>query len=414
MTDQPYRHTRRRSRALSLSTLSPQAGDLPWWKRALVRPEPLHVDAGAHGELLVARIRIAVLVLLLPIPVTNLLLSHDATESLVGLWTLLVALGCAIGLALLLQRDVYRPWLGMASSLIDVSTVSSVLGVFLLLDSPLTAVNSRPTFECYFLAIGATALRYDPRVCLFAGLAAMLQYLGLVVYADRHWDLAQLADHGTPYGRFDWATQIARLILLGVAALLATAIVLRSQALRRLSRCDRLTGLPNRSYFDEQMDAILARTRRLGTSLAVAMIDVDHFKRYNDSHGHAAGDVALRAVALCIQNAVRDGDLVVRYGGEEFVAVLPSMGAEAAHARLEEIRRAVEDLAIPLPRQSGAARITISAGIASYGADGTQAEDLLDRADARLFEAKQGGRNRVVSVSGGEGRTWNPRPGVVS
>ncbi len=414
MAAPPYRHSRRRSRAISLPGLLPQAEDMPWWKRALARPEPLHLDAGAHGELLVARIRIVLLALLLPIPVANLMVSGEAAESLVGLLTLLAALALALGLAVLLQRDVYRPWLGMVSSLIDVCAVSSALGVFLLLDAPLTTVNSRPTFECYFLAIGATALRYDPRVCLLAGLVAILQYLGLVVYADRHWDLERLAAQGNDYGRFDWATQVSRLILLGAAALLATVIVLRSQALRRQSRSDRLTGLPNRSYFDEQMDAVLARARRQGTSLAVAMIDVDHFKRYNDSHGHAAGDLALQAVARCIQQALREGDLVVRYGGEEFVAVLPGIGAEAAQARLEEIRRAVEDLAIPLPRQSSAARITISAGIAVYGPDGTQAEDLLDRADARLFEAKQRGRNRVIAVLGGEGRTWDPRPEAAS
>lgn len=409
-----YRYSRRRSQAISLPTLLPPADDLPWWKRAFVQPEPLHVDAGAQGELLVARIRIVLLFLLLPIPVANLVLMHDASESLVGLLTLLAALACAIGLAILLQRDVYRPWLGMASSLVDVTAVSVALGVFLLMDAPLTTVNSRPTFECYFLAIGATALRYDPRVCLLAGVVAVLQYLGLVLYADLHWDLRALAVTATSYGEFDWATQVSRFVLLGVASLLATAIVLRSQKLRHQSRSDRLTGLPNRSYFDEQMDAVLARTRRLGAQLALAMIDVDHFKRYNDTHGHAAGDVALRTVGGSIQAGLRQGDLVVRYGGEEFVAVMPGIDSEAAAARLEEIRLTVEGLNIPVPRGNSTARVTISAGVACYGADGVQAEDLLDRADARLFEAKQAGRNRVVWVSTGEGRTWNPKPEVAS
>jgi diguanylate cyclase (GGDEF)-like protein len=178
--------------------------------------------------------------------------------------------------------------------------------------------------------------------------------------------------------------------------MLAAAIVLRSQWLRRQSRSDRLTGLPNRSYFEERVEAELSRARRYAEPVAFAMIDIDHFKRYNDTWGHAAGDVALRLVAGAILAGTRESDLVVRYGGEEFVALFPGMDSAAARDRVEEIRRTVAELQIPIPRRVEVGGVTISAGLSAYGYDGTRADDLLDRADARLFEAKEAGRNMVV------------------
>ena len=225
---------------------------------------------------------------------------------------------------------------------------------------------------------------------------AIFQYLGLVLVAHLAFDLTnpELEQHG--YGAFDWATQVSRLVLLGVATLLSVALVLRSQRLRRQSRSDRLTGLPNRGYFDERVEAELSRARRYGEPVALLMIDVDHFKLFNDSQGHAAGDVALKVVARALQSTTRQSDVVVRYGGEEFVALLPGIGPAAAIERAEAIRQLVDGLPISLPRSGELAQVTISVGVASYGFDGTRAEDLLDVADARLFRAKEGGRNRVL------------------
>jgi diguanylate cyclase (GGDEF)-like protein len=393
----PYRHARRTSRALPIPPVAvkppPEPGIV---RRLLTPPDSLQLDAGASGELLVARVRLLLVLLLLPIPLTSVFFGNNISESAVGLSTNLAALTFSWTLYYILKRGFYRPWLGFATSLMDVSFVSAALGVFLLLNAPHTTVNSRPTFEVYFLAIGATSLRYDTRISLAAGLLAIVEYTALVLIATTFWDLNDPRYAPFPYGLFDWPTQISRLILLGVASLLAGAIVLRSQGLRRLSRSDRLTGLPNRGYFDERVQAELSRARRYNQPLSMAMIDVDLFKRFNDSHGHAAGDQALRLVARCILDSIRQSDLVVRYGGEEFVAVFPGMDPEAAFERVEAIRKTVAEVPMPLPRRGNVAHLTISAGIAVYGADGTTAEDLLDKADDRLFMAKEAGRNRVV------------------
>jgi two-component system cell cycle response regulator len=391
-----FRIHRRTSRAISTGEAVRTVSEPPAWRRLLLPPDPLQMDAGAEGELIVARVRTILIVLLLPIPIINLLFDPFLSPGLVGLGICLLALGLSVAAQQVLKRNFYRPWLGLATSLLDVSLVSAGLAAFLFLDEPITAVNSRLLFEVYFVAIGATALRYDARISVAAGVVAMAQYGILVAVAQTHWDLTDPGIDPRGYGSFDWATQISRVLLLAVFTLLAAAIVLRSQRLRRQSRSDRLTGLPNRSYFDERVLAELSRARRYHEPVALAMIDVDHFKQFNDRWGHAAGDVALRLVARAILAAIRQSDLVVRYGGEEFVALFPGMDSAAAMDRVEEIRRAVEALPLPIPRRKDVARVTISIGLASYGFDGTQAEDLLDRADARLFEAKEKGRNRVV------------------
>lgn len=391
-----YRFHRRSSRALSEGQGLPTVQEASSWRRLFAAPDALELDAGAEGELIVARVRTVLILVLTPIPIINLVMDPNRAAGLVGVATVSVALVLSVGAQQLLKRDFYRSWLGLATSLLDVSLVSAGLAAFLFLRQPITTVNSRLLFEVYFIAIGATALRYDARISVAAGLVAMVQYVALVLYTHATWNLTDPALDLHTYGSFDWATQASRMVLLAVATLLAVAIVLRSQQLRRQSWSDRLTGLPNRSYLDERMHAELARARRYNEPVALAMIDVDHFKRFNDTWGHAAGDVALRMVARAILASIRQSDLVVRYGGEEFVALFPGMDSAAALERVEEIRRTVEATPAPIPRRSDVAAITISIGLAAYGYDGTEAEDLLDRADARLFQAKQAGRNRVV------------------
>ena len=391
-----FHHSRRQSRAISPLEVLPPPPGTPWWRRLLAPPDPLHVDAGVSGEVLVAKIRLLLTGCLVMIPLLHLLGPNEAWETVIGLSVGLTALVSGIVFYAFVRRGNAQPWLGFASSIYDVTFVSCALLAFLLIGRPHTAVNSKIIYEAYFLAIGATSLRYDLRICLVAGGLAVLQYGAIVTYAALRWDLNDPSFAPFPYGMFDWGAQAGRMILLASAAILSAAIVSRTQSLRRLSRSDRLTGLPNRSYFDERAVAELSRSRRSGTPLALAMIDVDHFKRFNDGFGHAAGDLALRAVAQCIQGAVRESDLVVRYGGEEFVALFPGMTPKAAVERVEMIRQAVSAMPIHLPRTGQEVFLTLSAGVAVSGVDGNEVEALLDVADSRLFEAKETGRNRVI------------------
>ena len=279
-----YHYSRRKSRASGPPTLAAQSqGELAAWRRALATPDPIQMDAGAEGELLVARARTVLIAALIPVPVVNFFLDANATAGIVGMVACGVALILALGVQYLLKRDFYRPWLGLVTSLLDVTVVSAALGSFLWLGQPITTVNSRLIFEVYFIAVGATALRYDARITVAAGLTAIVQYLGLVLVAHTMFDLGDPGLDRLGYGSFDWATQVSRLVLLAVATLLAVAIVLRSQRLRRQSRSDRLTGLPNRSFFDERVQAELSRARRYGEPVSLAMIDIDNFKKINDA-----------------------------------------------------------------------------------------------------------------------------------
>lgn len=166
------------------------------------------------------------------------------------------------------------------------------------------------------------------------------------------------------------------------------------EALAGLARRDALTGLPNRRAFDEALARELARADRGGAPLAVVALDVDHFKRVNDAHGHAAGDAALRAVAERARGALRAGDLLARVGGEEFGALLPGAALADAREVAERIRAAVEAAPVPVTAASVPLRLTVSLGCAAR-VSGEAAAALVGRADARLYDAKRGGRNRV-------------------
>lgn len=171
--------------------------------------------------------------------------------------------------------------------------------------------------------------------------------------------------------------------------------------LERIARTDPLTGLGNRLRLDEDLAALHARALRDGTAYAVAMVDVDHFKPYNDRHGHPAGDAALRAVSEALAESCRAGDRAYRYGGEELAVLFHREGlAEAARAS-ERLRTAVRDLAIPHDaRPDGDTVLTVSAGVAGFDpARHRHPEDVLEQADRALYRAKRAGRDRV-EVSG--------------
>lgn len=163
---------------------------------------------------------------------------------------------------------------------------------------------------------------------------------------------------------------------------------LRDQAVR-----DPLTGLLNRRYLAETMPRELARATREGRPLALLMIDVDHFKQVNDALGHAAGDQVLRALGGLLRAMTRASDVACRWGGEEFVVVLPGAPADAGARRAEDMRLAFQTLAFP--DQASRAHSTFSVGLAVFPAHGDTPEALLEAADRALYRAKEGGRNCV-------------------
>jgi diguanylate cyclase (GGDEF)-like protein/PAS domain S-box-containing protein len=172
--------------------------------------------------------------------------------------------------------------------------------------------------------------------------------------------------------------------------------ILQAQ-LREAAIHDPLTGLYNRRYLDETMKRELARAEREGNPISIFMGDIDHFKQLNDTYGHQAGDEILKALGEVLRKHARAGDIPCRYGGEEFVVILPDMPLEAARERAELVRRDFADLRFAFGDNQ--LDSTISIGISVYPEYGTTADELIGAADQALYEAKQTGRNRVCLAS---------------
>jgi len=177
-----------------------------------------------------------------------------------------------------------------------------------------------------------------------------------------------------------------------------TALRNALEEVERLAITDSLTGLYNHRHFFELAGREFQRARRYQLPLSVIMMDIDEFKRVNDSYGHAIGDQVLQGVAECYRNELRGVDVVGRYGGDEFVAMLPETGLSAAGQVAERLRKSIAERV--LDTKAGRVTVTASLGIAVMDDEHLTPETLLDRADQALYVAKQHGRNRVWSQSG--------------
>jgi diguanylate cyclase (GGDEF)-like protein/PAS domain S-box-containing protein len=164
-------------------------------------------------------------------------------------------------------------------------------------------------------------------------------------------------------------------------------------ALQELAVRDSLTGLYNRRYLDETLDREVSRARREGNPLSLVMLDIDNFKRINDTYGHQVGDEALRMLATTLLADIRAEDVACRYGGEEFLILLPSMPLEKAIQRAEAWRTAIEKLSVAFGNFN--LTFTVSLGVAAYPEHGKTPDDLTRCADQALYRAKNAGRNRV-------------------
>jgi two-component system cell cycle response regulator len=172
---------------------------------------------------------------------------------------------------------------------------------------------------------------------------------------------------------------------------------LLNQKLFAQARLDPLTQVGSRRKLTEDLELVAAGVERYGERYCAVMCDVDHFKLYNDNYGHLAGDQVLQSVARALANGCRSGDQVYRYGGEEFLIVLPKQSLDGGHISAERLRSAVAALEIP-HRANPAKKVTVSMGVAVH-APGQTTTTWLEHADAALYGAKRAGRNCVMSAS---------------
>ena len=290
------------------------------------------------------------------------------------LWSPVILMALALGLMQLMPALVpSRPAL---------ATGAVTLEVLLLMQLMLSRRRQTSGRGQYFVLAGLL-------IILLALLARLLT-------------LAQ-EDGGTRLGNLmESRPEHTAVLLAGVLTLLLVGLGLvmmskeRADALNRtLALQDELTGLPNRRAVQRLLDQQLALHGRRQTALALLLIDVDHFKRINDTHGHLSGDLALREVAACLQQRLRTQDIVGRWGGEEFIALLPDTLVAGARGLAEELRQAVEQLRV-LSAVGKQMQLTVSIGLHAVQVPGTASrEALIGEADRALYQAKQNGRNRI-------------------
>jgi len=228
-----------------------------------------------------------------------------------------------------------------------------------------------------------------------------------VMFVTSH-DSPELEIEALELGAVDFLSKPVNANLLRARVRTHLRLKLLTDQLRQAARRDGLTGLANRVELDERLQMEWRRASRTGEPLSVVMIDVDHFKRYNDSVGHLAGDNTLRILAGVLgTHTHRGGDLAARYGGEEFLLILPNTMPKAALELVSRIRQALADIAIGHPDSPVSSSVTISAGLATllprpYAQDLTLTlhppSELIARADEALYQAKHNGRNQAVAL----------------
>ena len=224
----------------------------------------------------------------------------------------------------------------------------------------------------------------QPEAAICLPLTAQASAFGLVYLEPHSADMADGADLRYRLA-LAWAEDIG----------LALANLRLRDTLRQQSIRDPLTGLFNRRHMNDVIGREFARARREGSQVAVALVDIDHFKRINDRHGHDVGDLVLVQVAHTIEAQVRQGDIVCRFGGEEFVVILPDITQESALERAEQVRAAVAALDFR-GGDPPVGQVTVSLGVAMYPQHGDKEGELVRAADAALYRAKESGRDRVM------------------
>jgi diguanylate cyclase (GGDEF)-like protein len=308
-------------------------------------------------------------------------LSEDETWGLAGLGIILLcALSFQLYLAWFPWREERAVWVVAA----DVLMVSGALVMYVVRDRAIVATNSQIVFFGYFMVVALAAVRSDPRVARGVTWAIPSSY-AFVVFLAVAWREVHFAPPDTDYGTFRWVVQVSRLILLTSVTWIIHLDAARGASDRTEARHDPLTGLYNRRFLEELLAREMTWAQQQGRHLSVLLLDLDDFKAYNDTHGHLEGDTVLRQVAAALAGGIRPGDAVCRFGGDEFVVVLPNTSGEAARRLARELLRAAPPA------------VGLSAGVGCLGSDVATVAQLLGAADAALLRAKQAGGGVVAA-----------------
>ncbi len=358
------------------------------------QPDEVMLEVGSGGELIAARLRAVIALLLLLLPLVNAASGGSIRETMIGLaGAVFVNVFAQVWLALAHRQRRHR-WLPFASSAFDVTAATLVLAMLAANHLP-SGLNSTVVWCGYLLALVLTALRGDARVTLFAGALALVEYGTLAAIAIASADSPEELI-SADYGAVTISTQVQRLALLATTTLITAMVTFRMQRVVEMSGTDGLTGLPNRIWLLHRVPRVMDAVQRDGSSLSLALIDLDHFKRVNDEAGHRAGDRALRHVVSILREGAEPGENLARIGGQEFV-LLMRKPIGSAWERVDYLRRQLLQRPFEPERGGEPFRLSLSAGIAAYPQEGADLSRLLRRADQRLQEAKREGRNRVIA-----------------
>lgn len=238
-------------------------------------------------------------------------------------------------------------------------------------------------------------------VCKFVKQHITTQHIQMIFVSDHYSEFEE--DEALSLGAIDYISSEVQANILFKRVKNHMKLVKRSKELEQVSRTDALTGIANRKCFDEKLKHAWKTAIRGGSSLALIMIDIDHFKLYNDEFGHVKGDECLVAVAKCLANGnYRSEDIVARFGGEEFIILLPFTDLEGASKIAQNIVKSISQLNIPQSQKAHYPQVTVSAGVTAYSPSYNQKTscsmtELVKRADVKLYQAKQFGRNQFCA-----------------
>jgi diguanylate cyclase (GGDEF)-like protein len=310
--------------------------------------------------------------------------------AITGLWRetqlSIFALLALAGIFIFIVHDLLpRAGLGAAKFVVE-GSVAITFATFLVL---LTGGDQSPFFFTFPLIVGGAALVVSPRVTTGLAAVATLGYLLAVAVPDNRLI--------TPSAVAIVGINLTALILLAYVAM----VIAREQrgardAAIRLSTIDSLTGLFNRNYFFTAVDREIARSARSNRGFCLLMMDLDELKSINDKHGHYFGDRVLRGVGDVVHNGVRKIDTAARYGGDEFVALLPETDPTGAYVLAEKVRIGVTELEISVDGVRIPA--SMSVGVVSYPDDGRTSDELMISADQAMYASKRSGKNRVMGL----------------